>query len=44
LTITDKEIDWDNTDLVRAGFHKGQFNDNRDGGDRPLKPFWPGAD
>ena len=44
ITITDKEIDWDNTDLVRPGFFKGQFNDDRDGGHRPLKPFWPGAD
>ena len=44
ITITDKEIDWDNTDLVRPGFFKGQFNDDRDGGDRQLKPLWPGAD
>ena len=43
ITITDKEIDLDNTDLVRAGFYKGQFNDDRDGGDQNLRPYWPGA-
>lgn len=43
MTISDKEIDWDNSDLVRPGFYKGQFNDDRDGGNRPLEPFWPGA-
>jgi hypothetical protein len=43
ITISDKEIDLDNSDLVRAGFYKGQFDDNRDGGDRELRPYWPGA-
>ena len=44
LTITDKEIDWDNTDLVRPGFYKGQFNDNRGGNADTLTPLWSGAD
>jgi hypothetical protein len=44
ITLTDKETDWDNSNLVRPGFFKGQFNDTREGGNRPLKPLWPGAD
>ena len=43
ITISDKEIDWDNSDLVRAGFRKGQFGDDRDGGDQDIRPYWPGA-
>ena len=45
ITISDKEIDWANTDLVRAGFYKGQFNDDRDGNtQQDLKPLWAGAE
>jgi len=44
ITITDKEIDWDNSDIVRPGFTKGQFDDNRAGAQETLEPVWPGAD
>ena len=44
ITISDKEIDWDNSDLVRAGFRKGQFDDTRDGNNQnDLRPLWAGA-
>jgi hypothetical protein len=44
ITITDKEIDWDNSDLVRPGFFKGQFDDDREGGGEQLAPLFTGAD
>ena len=45
ITLTDKEIDWNNTDLVRPGFRKGQFDDTRDGNpSTDLRPLWAGAD
>ena len=44
ITITDKEIDWDNSDIVRPGFTKGQFDDNRAGAQETLEPLWQGAD
>jgi len=45
ITLTDKEIDWDNTNLVRPGFYKGQFDDKRDGNaSTDLRPLWAGAD
>ena len=45
ITISDKEVDWDNTNLVRAGFFKGQFDDDRDGNNQnDLRPLWAGAD
>jgi hypothetical protein len=44
LTISDKEIDWANSDLVRPGFYKGQFNDDRGGNADNLTPLWAGAD
>ena len=44
ITISDKESDWDNSDLVRAGFRKGQFDDDRQGGGEQLAPLFTGAD
>ena len=45
ITISDKDIDWDDSNLVRPGFRKGQFDDNRDGNDQnDLRPLWAGAD
>ena len=45
ITISDKEVDWDNTGLVRPGFFKGQFDDTRDGNpSTDLRPLWAGAD
>ena len=44
ITITDKEIDWDNSDIVRPDFTKGQFDDNRGGAQEALEPLWQGAD
>jgi hypothetical protein len=44
ITISDKDIDWDNSDLVRPGFYKSQFDDDRQGGGEQLAPLFTGAD
>lgn len=44
ITVSDKEVDWDDTGLVRPAFHRGQFDDVRDGGGSELTPRWVGAD
>jgi hypothetical protein len=45
ISIADKEVDWANTDVVKPGFYKGQFDDDRDGNtQQDLKPLWAGAE
>jgi hypothetical protein len=48
ITISDKEIDLENSDLVRGSFRTGQFENVRDGGstelDNGISYFGPGAD
>jgi len=45
IKVSDKDIDWDNSNLVRPGFFKGQFDDDRFGNtETDLKPLWTGAD
>jgi hypothetical protein len=45
ITVSDKDIDWDNSNIVRGGFFKGQFDDDRFGNtETDLKPLWAGAD
>ena len=48
ITISDKEVDEDNSDLFRSWFSSGQFENVRDGGRsqtiRGVQYFGPGAD
>ena len=47
ITISDKDIDQDNSDLYRGWFASGQFENIRDGGrtnDAGIQYFGPGAD
>ena len=48
ITITDKDIDQDNSDIYRSWFASGQFENSRDGGRsqtiRGIEHFGPGAD
>ncbi len=44
ITRADKEIDQDNSGLVRAFFSRGQFVDRQDGGEAVLRQTPPGAD
>ena len=48
ISISDKEIDEENSDLFRSWFASGQFEDVRDGGRtqtiRGVEYFGPGAD
>jgi hypothetical protein len=44
ITISDKEIDEDNTDLNRSWFATGQFVNRRDGGDDIQSEYSWGAD
>jgi hypothetical protein len=48
ITISDKEIDEENSDLFRSWFSSGQFENVRDGGRsqtiRGVQYFGPGAD
>lgn len=48
ITISDKEIDEDNSDIYRTWFASGQFENLRDGGRsqtiRGIEYFGPGAD
>ena len=48
ITITDKDIDQENSDIFRTWFASGQFENVRDGGNqqamRGIDYFGPGAD
>lgn len=47
ITISDKDIDQENSDLYRGRFASGQFENFRDGGrtdDAGIRYFGPGAD
>tara|TARA_R110000824_G_scaffold165481_3_gene342077 strand:+ start:476 stop:955 length:480 start_codon:yes stop_codon:yes gene_type:complete len=43
ITVSDKEIDEDNSNLVRHAFRVGQFNDVRDGNSGVTADFGPWA-
>ena len=48
ITISDKDVDQDNSDIYRGWFSSGQFENQRDGGRsndiRGIDYFGPGSD